>query len=541
MRGMRIFCLIVAVFSLNLLPVYAQVDSNDFRIQVAGPADTEPPSTPTLLSAEPITFSQIDLAWTAATDNAAVAGYVVVRDGNPIATTTLLTYADTTLVASITYTYHVRAFDPSLNYSSSSNSLATTTPDEPPPPIDVTDSSTESGTIARVVLRDFSILTGWSTSTFALTTAHPARLELRWGRSASYELGYVVSGVYSREHEIRLAELEPGTTYEYEVIGYTPAGYGSVLKRGTFTTLSQVEERLPANVGRFTATAEGTDVALRWEIPPAVDLAYVRVVRSHLGFPEHPQDGAIVYQGEGEGARDRGILARYSPVYYTAFGYDQYGNVSSGAIAIVYAADTEDGAAERPKPPVTPIGSIDTPAVEATSTVVTERLTVDMKLPKLSDLSLVQPPTRFTFTEPTITLAAETGFSISVPRAAVAGNLKSLIATVVDPTDNRQRYSYLLRINKDRTAYEAEIAPLMVSGTSQIVVEIFDYEAMVVGTYQTPVTFVPAPTATEEVLFPDILFIYWPVTLLVGGGLLGLFFLIFFLVRRSHEDEDNQA
>ncbi len=73
--------------------------------------DFTPPSEPTNLSATAISPFQIDLAWSAATDNVRVAGYQVFRDGTPIATVTTTSYADTGLSPSTTYTYTVSAFD----------------------------------------------------------------------------------------------------------------------------------------------------------------------------------------------------------------------------------------------------------------------------------------------------------------------------------------------------------------------------------------------------------------------------------------------
>ena len=51
----------------------------------AGP-DTVAPSAPTGLTATPVSSSQINLSWIASTDNVAVTGYQVFRDGTQIAT-----------------------------------------------------------------------------------------------------------------------------------------------------------------------------------------------------------------------------------------------------------------------------------------------------------------------------------------------------------------------------------------------------------------------------------------------------------------------
>ncbi|MCA9353942.1 MAG: fibronectin type III domain-containing protein [Candidatus Kaiserbacteria bacterium] len=534
----------VCILLLSVQAAFAQVNSNTFTIRMYGGVDATAPSTPTLLTATPITTSQIDLAWSASTDNYSVAGYNVFRDGTAIATTSLLSYSDTGLTASTTYAYTVRAFDPSYNYSSSSNTLATTTPDVyiPPTPTS-TEEVPQQGTVARLVLDELVIDTGVSTTSLQLATARPTRIEIRWGRTASYELGYIVSNVYAKEHGVMLTDLEPGTTYEYEIVGYTPFGLEAVLKTGSFTTDTVHVVSAPENVSRFLATPQGDSVQLTWQLPQQENVDFVRIVRSHLGFPEHPQDGAIVYQGLGGSAFDEGVLRQYSPVYYTAFVYDVEGNVSSGAVVMVYAIDSTD-----PQIPITTgVGLSDSDHVpgiqsvvpEATSSVVTERLTPDMKMPELTDITITQGANRYSMLDRSIELYGEESFMISLPVEAVAGNLKTIVVSVLDPTDNRRAYSYLLRINRDRTAYEAVIPAVVVHGASQIKISIYDYEALVVGAYQTPVMFVEGSSAAagSHVVFPDVFFEQplWLVPLILL--LLILILLLILVLKRSRERE----
>src|SRR5213593_1289354 len=66
--------------------------------------DTTPPSVPTNLSGSAVSSSQINLSWTASTDNVGVAGYTIYRGGAKIATTALTSYSDTGLSPSTAYT-----------------------------------------------------------------------------------------------------------------------------------------------------------------------------------------------------------------------------------------------------------------------------------------------------------------------------------------------------------------------------------------------------------------------------------------------------
>ncbi|HSM38313.1 MAG TPA: right-handed parallel beta-helix repeat-containing protein, partial [Candidatus Limnocylindrales bacterium] len=108
------------------------------------PTDTEPPSVPTDLSAVAPESFQVDLSWTAATDNIGVTGYEIVRDGSQIDSVGPVTsYQDFTVAASTAYAYQVRALDGAGNQSALSSAAQVTTP--PPAGNACTDSSPNSG------------------------------------------------------------------------------------------------------------------------------------------------------------------------------------------------------------------------------------------------------------------------------------------------------------------------------------------------------------------------------------------------------------
>jgi chitodextrinase len=103
---------------------------------VTAPGDTQPPSVPTLVSAIAASSTQVNLAWTASTDNVGVAGYQITRSGAVVASVsgTVLVWTDTSVSPSTTYIYSVKAYDAAGNYSAASNSVQVTTPAGPPPP-----------------------------------------------------------------------------------------------------------------------------------------------------------------------------------------------------------------------------------------------------------------------------------------------------------------------------------------------------------------------------------------------------------------------
>ena len=108
--------------------------SNTASATTLAAADTTPPSTPTNLTATAASTTQINLSWTASTDNVGVTGYKVERCSGAacanfaqIATPTGTTFNDTGLTASTSYSYRVRANDAAGNNSGYSNTATATT------------------------------------------------------------------------------------------------------------------------------------------------------------------------------------------------------------------------------------------------------------------------------------------------------------------------------------------------------------------------------------------------------------------------------
>ena len=87
--------------------------------------DTQPPSAPPSLSAT-TTTTTADLTWGPSTDNVAVVGYRVYKDGAFIASTTSLSYRFTGLTSRTSYVLEVSAYDAKNNESARSRVTART-------------------------------------------------------------------------------------------------------------------------------------------------------------------------------------------------------------------------------------------------------------------------------------------------------------------------------------------------------------------------------------------------------------------------------
>jgi hypothetical protein len=164
--------------------------------------DTQSPSAPTGLTAGTVTSSKVPLSWTASTDDQVVAGYRVFRGGTQVDEVTTTSFTDTTVAASTTYTYTVKAFDGAGNVSEASAPLTVTTPaasDTTPPTVAMAapaEGATVSGTAKlAATASDASGIAGVQ----FLVDGSPTGAE---DTVAPYELSWASTGVANGEHKL---------------------------------------------------------------------------------------------------------------------------------------------------------------------------------------------------------------------------------------------------------------------------------------------------------------------------------------------------
>jgi hypothetical protein len=132
------------------------------EFEVYGPStgDTQAPTAPGSLAYTEPTTGQIQLTWTASTDNIGVTGYDIYANGSLVSSVAgnVLTYTDTQPV-SATLTYFVRAHDAAGNQSANSNSVTRTGQggDTQPP--------TAPGSLAYTMPQSGQIQLTWTAST----------------------------------------------------------------------------------------------------------------------------------------------------------------------------------------------------------------------------------------------------------------------------------------------------------------------------------------------------------------------------------------
>jgi chitodextrinase len=201
--------------------------------------DTTPPSTPTNLTATTMSSSQINVSWTASTDNVGVTGYMVERceavgcaTFTQIATPAGTTYSDSGLVAATSYSYQVRARDAAGNLSVFSDTGSATT-DLPPPPDTVPPTTPLNLSATAVSMSQINV--GWTASTDDVGVTGYL-LERCQGSGCSAFTQIATTSVPSHND----AGLAMGASYSYRARATDAAGnisdYSNVASGTTFTT-----------------------------------------------------------------------------------------------------------------------------------------------------------------------------------------------------------------------------------------------------------------------------------------------------------------
>ena len=283
-------------------------------------ADRLAPSTPSGLSGNAVSPSQIDLGWTASTDDVGVAGYRVYRNGSLLSTLGDVTvFQDDGVTASTTYSYTVQAFDAAGNASPQSTAVIVTTPGAP----DTTAPSTPTG-LAAVAVSASRIDLSWSAS-----TDNVGVVGYRVFRNGALLVALGNVTVYQDRF------LTAGTTYIYTVRAIDGAGNESsssaAASATTSTGLDTTPPTAPSNV--VGNAVSPTQIDLTWTASTDNDVvAGYRVYR----------DGAFLVNVATTSYQDSGLNPSTSYTY-NVDAVDASGNVSAlSAPAIVSTPSAPD-------------------------------------------------------------------------------------------------------------------------------------------------------------------------------------------------------
>ncbi len=507
----------LAVFSSFSIS-YGATDTFIIGTVVGG--DVSPPTAPTNLIAIPIATDQINLSWTASTDNVAISGYQVFRESSQIATTTLTTYSDSGLISSTTYSYFIRAFDPSLNISSSSVIIATTTlPITATTTPAIASTTTSGGELINLIPVDTEITSlvitpGQMYLDVFITTNVDTNLETRWGRTYDYEMGYSTKIGFSKTHRFRLTDLVPDTIYELEIILGRRVDPQIYRKQVQFRTLPGIDNTAPANVSDFQASITDDGIAFTWNNPDDDDFSHVRILGSTLFYPTNQVDGWFVFEGNDDQALDQRVVDSSNRYYYTIFSYDLNGNVSSGAVVLV-SRTSADGSVEN----------------IATSTYITPLISFD-------DVIFVQNNESVRLVDGVVELYADRITTVSIPYELFPEHLKTIVVALKRKKDGAT-FSFLLSIDNNKTFYTARLGALKDIGQYTVSIDIFDYKTKTIFSTTGEINVIPeekTPTLGIGTI-ENIMSFLIRIIPLISFLLLIFLLLLFLLFKRKHEDK----
>lgn len=270
--------------------------------------DSEAPTVPIGLSGTAVSISQVNLSWTAATDNVGVTGYKVYRcvgagcsNFTQIGTPTNNSYNDTGLTVSTTYRYQVSAMDAEGNESSHSSTVNVTT---------------NSDTTAP------SVPTG-----LTATPASMTQIDLLWIASTD-NVGIVGYRIFRDGVQVGTSSatnysdtgLAKSTTYAYTVLAYDAAGNPSAQTAPVSATTFSDTSAPSVPTGLVGNAVSMTEIDLTWSASTDnIGVTGYRVFRNGT---------QIANVTSGTSYNDTGLTQNTS-YSYTVLAYDADGNTSA--------------------------------------------------------------------------------------------------------------------------------------------------------------------------------------------------------------------
>ena len=365
---------------------------------VPTPPDTQAPTIPTDLAATVSGGHEVDLSWDASTDDTAVAGYTIYRDGQVLATVSgdTLAYADTGADDATAYAYTISAYDAAGNASAQSDGVNATTPDvtAPSTPVTVTAALSSDGTSVDVTWQpslDNTAVTGYNI----------------------YRNGLLVGIITDGTTTYSDNNLQQGESYTYTVAAYDAAG--NVSAQSVAAVAAAPDTTAPTTPDNFTATvANGHEIDLVWQ--PATDNVGV------AGYNIYRNGVLIASVTNGTTYAD--TSADDATAYtYTIAAYDAAGNTSVQSAAV--SATTPDASA-----PTSPAG-VQTTALDASTVQISWQAATDNVGTTGYNIYrngvLVGTTTNTTFTD--TGLSDATAYQYAIAAYDAAGNVSVLSGT----------------------------------------------------------------------------------------------------------------
>jgi len=212
-------------FTVAAFDTSAHSSAQTAAVAIATTADVTAPSAPGSVTATASGSAQVNLSWTASTDNVAVTAYKIYRGGSALTTVSgsTLSYADTTVSANTDYTYQVSALDAANNEST--KVTASPSPIHTPTATDITAPTTPTNLTAPIIASQSANIS-WTASTDNVGVA-------------GYHI--YINGIYDGDTtttSFTAGCVAPGVNYTFTVKAFDAAGNLSPAATVNLTSLS---------------------------------------------------------------------------------------------------------------------------------------------------------------------------------------------------------------------------------------------------------------------------------------------------------------
>ena len=288
-------------------------------------------------------------------------------------------------------------------------------------------------------------------------TSEPSIPQINYGKTKNYEKT-IIGKDFLTSHRIVLENLLADTVYHFEIAVADRTGNRTSSGDYVFKTLVGPDILAPANISNFEAITMDRQITLKWQNPTDPDFKAVRIMRNSDFYPQDPEQGTLVYDGRETSFIDTGLTngKRY---YYTAFSYDFSSNFSSGAIVSAVPWPPEV------LPPVIPLPPEVLPPIVPPPPEV-EKITID-------DFDFIQAGRKIPVIDGKLEIKKEEPLEIFINYDKVPEVLKTITVTL---EKGEKFFSFLLRINKEKTAYLATLMPPDEPGVYPITITVLDYK-----------------------------------------------------------------
>jgi hypothetical protein len=311
-------------------------------------------------------------------------------------------------------------------------------------------SDTVSLKITNIEIKDInfdSALISWLTDEVGLC-------KFTWGTTTNYYGGTVSEEMFLKQHETLLFNLYSGSLYHFKIICRDTNNNWAETSDFQFSTLSISDEGTLSNIENFSYQTGEENINLTWENPEQDNWAEVQIFKSEKFYPQNPSDGELVFKGKDISFNDINIKEGVD-YYYTAFTVDKNGNYSSGAV--LKAKVKKPGEKEGEMLPAGEPGGGAPESIERINWL---------------DFEFWQNGKRIEMTGGKFSFEKGLPIKIAIPYKKVPEVLKTVMVSL---KKGQEYFSFLLKINKDKTHYIATIASPE-EGLYPLNVYILDYK-----------------------------------------------------------------